>query len=68
MSSQQHCEKSDEVVWGIRAIAKEINLDKRAAAHFLRKGLPAPNVRVAEGVRFELTRPLRACQFSRLVP
>jgi hypothetical protein len=23
---------------------------------------------VAEGVRFELTRPLRACQFSRLVP
>jgi hypothetical protein len=40
MSSQHHCEKSDEVIWGVRAIAREINRDERAAAHLLRKGLP----------------------------
>jgi hypothetical protein len=35
--------------------------DARGAANYWRASM-------AEGVRFELTRPLRVCQFSRLVP
>jgi hypothetical protein len=37
MSSHQG-EKSDEVIWGTRAIAVAINRDERAAAHLLRNG------------------------------
>lgn len=33
-------EKSDEVIWGVRAIAAQLKRDERAAAHLLRKGLP----------------------------